>query len=83
MLSQPEVQVKVRSAADSRAGRLSVKLNNENTQMRKGNGKLKSLINGAFRNKAAMIIIVIMVLAMGVLSYTKLPMEFLPEADNP
>ncbi|TVY00733.1 efflux RND transporter permease subunit [Cohnella terricola] len=30
-----------------------------------------------------MIIIVIMVLAMGVLSYTKLPMEFLPEADNP
>jgi len=44
---------------------------------------LKSLINGAFRNKAAMILIVIMVLAMGVLSYTKLPMEFLPEADNP
>lgn len=30
-----------------------------------------------------MIIIVIMVLAMGILSYTKLPMEFLPEADNP
>jgi multidrug efflux pump subunit AcrB len=44
---------------------------------------LKYIINGAFRNKAAMIIIVIMVLAMGVLSYTKLPMEFLPEADNP
>ncbi|WP_369417981.1 efflux RND transporter permease subunit [Cohnella mopanensis] len=44
---------------------------------------MKSLINGAFRNKAAMIIIVIMVLAMGILSYTKLPMEFLPEADNP
>ncbi|BBI34591.1 efflux RND transporter permease subunit [Cohnella abietis] len=44
---------------------------------------MKSIINGAFRNKAAMIIIVIMVLAMGVLSYTKLPMEFLPEADNP
>jgi len=30
-----------------------------------------------------MIIIVVMVLAMGILSYTKLPMEFLPEADNP
>ncbi|QJD88084.1 efflux RND transporter permease subunit [Cohnella herbarum] len=30
-----------------------------------------------------MIIIVIMVLGMGILSYTKLPMEFLPEADNP
>lgn len=44
---------------------------------------MKSIINGAFRNKAAMIIIVIMVLAMGILSYTKLPMEFLPEADNP
>jgi len=44
---------------------------------------LKSLIEGSFRNKAAMILIVIMVLAMGGLSYTKLPMEFLPEADNP
>ncbi|WP_233566737.1 efflux RND transporter permease subunit [Cohnella endophytica] len=44
---------------------------------------MKSLINGAFRNKAAMIIIVIMVLGMGILSYTKLPREFLPEADNP
>jgi len=49
----------------------------------KGKSKVKSFINGAFRNKAAMIVIVIMVLAMGVLSYTKLPMEFLPEADNP
>jgi len=44
---------------------------------------LKTFIQGAFRNKAAMILIVVMVLAMGVLSYTKLPMEFLPEADNP
>ncbi|MFC5467237.1 efflux RND transporter permease subunit [Cohnella suwonensis] len=44
---------------------------------------MKSLINGAFRNKAAMIVIVVMVLAMGILSYTKLPREFLPEADNP
>lgn len=30
-----------------------------------------------------MIIIVVMVLVMGVVSYFKLPMEFLPEADNP
>ncbi|WP_256761575.1 efflux RND transporter permease subunit [Cohnella sp. WQ 127256] len=44
---------------------------------------MNHFIRGAFRNKAAMIIIVIMVLAMGILSYTKLPMEFLPEADNP
>jgi multidrug efflux pump subunit AcrB len=44
---------------------------------------VKSIINGAFRNKAAMIIIVIMVLAMGILSYNRLPKEFLPEADNP
>jgi multidrug efflux pump subunit AcrB len=49
----------------------------------KGNNELKSIINGAFRNKAAMIIIVIMVLGMGILSYTSLPKEFLPEADNP
>lgn len=44
---------------------------------------MKSIINGAFRNKAAMIIVIIMVLGMGIFSYTKLPMEFLPEADNP
>jgi multidrug efflux pump subunit AcrB len=44
---------------------------------------VKSLISGAFRNKAAIIICILMVLVLGVFSYTKLPMEFLPEADNP
>ncbi|MEQ4485310.1 efflux RND transporter permease subunit [Cohnella silvisoli] len=44
---------------------------------------MKSIITGAFRNKAAIIICILMVLVMGVFSYTKLPMEFLPEADNP
>ncbi|MCQ6558197.1 efflux RND transporter permease subunit [Paenibacillus mendelii] len=37
----------------------------------------------AFNNKAAMKIVVLMALVMGVISYWKLPMEFLPEADNP
>ncbi|MDB4868029.1 MAG: efflux transporter permease subunit [Cohnella sp.] len=44
---------------------------------------MKSFIQGAFRNKAAMILLIIMILGMGVFSYFKLPMEFLPEADNP
>ncbi|MFD0711018.1 efflux RND transporter permease subunit [Paenibacillus sp. GCM10027626] len=37
----------------------------------------------AFDNKAAMKIVVIMALLVGAISYWKLPMEFLPEADNP
>ncbi|MFC4808354.1 efflux RND transporter permease subunit [Paenibacillus sp. GCM10023250] len=37
----------------------------------------------AFNNKAAMKLVVLMALAMGVVSYFRLPMEFLPEADNP
>jgi multidrug efflux pump subunit AcrB len=37
----------------------------------------------SFRNKAAVILIVIMALAMGAVSYFRLPMEFLPAADNP
>ncbi|MBB6671103.1 efflux RND transporter permease subunit [Cohnella nanjingensis] len=44
---------------------------------------MRSFIQGAFRNKAAVIILVVMVLGLGVFSYFKLPMEFLPEADNP
>lgn len=44
---------------------------------------MRSLIEGAFRNKAAVILCVILVLGLGVFSYSKLPMEFLPEADNP
>ncbi|QHW30314.1 efflux RND transporter permease subunit [Paenibacillus rhizovicinus] len=37
----------------------------------------------AFNNKAAMKLVVLMALAMGVISYFRLPMEFLPSADNP
>lgn len=37
----------------------------------------------SFRNKAAIILLVVMALAMGVISYFRLPMEFLPSADNP
>lgn len=48
-----------------------------------GEPNVKSFIQGAFRNKAAMIILIVMVLGLGVFSYFKLPMEFLPEADNP
>jgi len=41
------------------------------------------LTKWAFNNKAAMKLVVLMALAMGVVSYYRLPMEFLPEADNP
>ncbi|MDQ0112929.1 efflux RND transporter permease subunit [Paenibacillus harenae] len=44
---------------------------------------MNRLTEWSFRNKAAIILIVIMALAMGVLSYLRLPMEFLPAADNP
>jgi multidrug efflux pump subunit AcrB len=37
----------------------------------------------AFRNKAAVTIMSILILVMGVISYYTLPMEFLPAADNP
>lgn len=44
---------------------------------------MSRLTEWSFRNKAAIILIVIMALAMGVMSYLRLPMEFLPAADNP
>ncbi|MCM3747769.1 efflux RND transporter permease subunit [Paenibacillus pasadenensis] len=44
---------------------------------------MRSFIEGAFRNKAAVWLCVVLVLGMGVASYFKLPMEFMPEADNP
>ncbi|HYK74721.1 MAG TPA: efflux RND transporter permease subunit [Pseudoneobacillus sp.] len=37
----------------------------------------------AFRNKAAVMIMSLLILVMGVVSYFTLPMEFLPSADNP
>lgn len=44
---------------------------------------MNKLTEWSFRNKAAVILIVMMSLTVGVISYLKLPMEFLPEADNP
>ncbi|CAH1210116.1 Swarming motility protein SwrC [Paenibacillus plantiphilus] len=44
---------------------------------------MQGITKWAFNNKAAVKIIVLMALVMGVISYYKLPMEFLPEADNP
>jgi multidrug efflux pump subunit AcrB len=41
------------------------------------------LTKWAFKNKAAVTVVVILSLAMGIVSYFTLPMEFLPEADNP
>ncbi|MFS0777786.1 efflux RND transporter permease subunit [Neobacillus sp. 3P2-tot-E-2] len=37
----------------------------------------------AFQNKAAVSLITILILIIGVVSYFRLPMEFLPSADNP
>jgi multidrug efflux pump subunit AcrB len=37
----------------------------------------------SFRNKAAVSILTILVLGLGILSYTTLPMEFFPAADQP
>ncbi|MBM6617031.1 efflux RND transporter permease subunit [Bacillus suaedaesalsae] len=37
----------------------------------------------SFKNKAAVTILSLFVLVMGIVSYMKLPMEFLPEADQP
>ncbi|MDO7487679.1 efflux RND transporter permease subunit [Peribacillus frigoritolerans] len=37
----------------------------------------------SFKNKAAVLLVTIFILLIGVVSYFKLPMEFLPSADNP
>ncbi|MGG4268065.1 efflux RND transporter permease subunit [Peribacillus simplex] len=37
----------------------------------------------AFKNKAAVSLVTIFILLIGIISYFKLPMEFLPSADNP
>ncbi|KGE20451.1 efflux RND transporter permease subunit [Paenibacillus wynnii] len=41
------------------------------------------LTKWSFNNKGALGLLVIMALVVGILSYTTLPMEFMPEADNP
>ncbi|MGG1574092.1 efflux RND transporter permease subunit [Fictibacillus sp. NRS-1165] len=44
---------------------------------------MQFITNWAFRNKAPVTLLVIIALIIGVVSYFRLPMEFLPEADNP
>ena len=44
---------------------------------------MQALTNWGFRNKAAMTLFIIITLLIGIISYFRLPMEFLPEADNP
>ena len=39
--------------------------------------------NWSFKNKAAIALLTIFILLIGVVSYFRLPMEFLPSADNP
>lgn len=41
------------------------------------------LTKWAFANKAAVGLLTVMALVVGIVSYTTLPMEFMPEADNP
>lgn len=41
------------------------------------------LTKWSFRNKAALGLLVVLALVVGRVSYTSLPMEFMPEADNP
>ena len=44
---------------------------------------MSSFTKWAFGNKAAVTVLTILILVIGVISYFKLPMEFLPSADNP
>ncbi|MFF2755748.1 efflux RND transporter permease subunit [Psychrobacillus sp. NPDC058041] len=44
---------------------------------------MSSFTKWAFGNKAAVTVLTILILVIGVVSYFKLPMEFLPSADNP
>ncbi|MBH5316814.1 efflux RND transporter permease subunit [Paenibacillus sp. GSMTC-2017] len=44
---------------------------------------MSKLTEWSFRNKAAVWLLVVMALVMGLMSYFRLPMEFLPAADNP
>ncbi|PKR85473.1 efflux RND transporter permease subunit [Heyndrickxia camelliae] len=44
---------------------------------------MKYLTKWAFRNKAALIVMTILTLGLGIGSYFALPMELMPEADNP
>jgi multidrug efflux pump subunit AcrB len=49
----------------------------------KGDVPMSFFTKWAFHNKAAVSLITIIILIIGVVSYFRLPMEFLPSADNP
>ncbi|MFD1019508.1 efflux RND transporter permease subunit [Thalassobacillus hwangdonensis] len=44
---------------------------------------MQQVTKWAFRNKTAMSLFIVIILLSGTVSYFRLPMEFLPEADNP
>ena len=44
---------------------------------------MSTITKWAFKNKAAVSLLTILILIIGVVSYFRLPMEFLPSADNP
>ena len=49
----------------------------------RGDGKVSFITKWAFGNKAAVSLMTILILIIGIVSYFRLPMEFLPAADNP
>lgn len=48
-----------------------------------GEKRMTWLTKWSFGNKGAVGLLVVMALVVGIMSYTSLPMEFMPEADNP
>ncbi|MFD0959327.1 efflux RND transporter permease subunit [Paenibacillus chungangensis] len=44
---------------------------------------MRKITEWSFRNKAALSLMIVMALAMGMMSYLRMPMEFMPPADNP
>lgn len=49
----------------------------------RGDFSVSFITKWAFGNKAAVALVTVLILIMGVVSYFRLPMEFLPAADNP
>jgi multidrug efflux pump subunit AcrB len=49
----------------------------------RGNCPVSIFTKWAFKNKAAVSLLTILILAIGIVSYFRMPMEFLPSADNP
>ncbi|MGV3487935.1 MAG: efflux RND transporter permease subunit [Tuberibacillus sp.] len=44
---------------------------------------MQNITKWSFKNRAAMIVLIVLVLIVGIMSYLRLPMELFPEADNP